>query len=197
MGKSTLARLLAVNYAKAGWTAKIADLDLNQGTVTSWNARRMQNGIQPEVLVEQYSNVTAAVRYNSNIDVLIFDGAPHANRQTLQIAQASDLVVIPTGSALDDLLPTVNLANELISKKVPPERIIIVLSRTGNSEAEIGEAREYLKKAGLKVAQGELPERTTIRRAQDAGLCANETPYASVNENSDSIIETIVKMIHK
>ena len=32
VGKSALARLLAVEVTKAGWTAKIADLDPAQGT---------------------------------------------------------------------------------------------------------------------------------------------------------------------
>jgi chromosome partitioning protein len=45
VGKSTLARLLAVEIAKAGWRVKIADLDPAQGTATKWKARRDVAGL--------------------------------------------------------------------------------------------------------------------------------------------------------
>ena len=40
VGKSAVARLLAVEFTKAGWSVKIADLDPAQGTSTKWKARR-------------------------------------------------------------------------------------------------------------------------------------------------------------
>ena len=49
VGKSTLARLIACNYAASEWMVKIADMDLAQGTCTSWNRRRLQNEIEPKV----------------------------------------------------------------------------------------------------------------------------------------------------
>jgi Flp pilus assembly CpaE family ATPase len=36
VGKSTLARLVAREYALAGWSVKIADLDVSQGTSFNW-----------------------------------------------------------------------------------------------------------------------------------------------------------------
>src|SRR5450631_1941531 len=36
VGKSTLSRLVAREYANAGWSVKIADLDVSQGTSFSW-----------------------------------------------------------------------------------------------------------------------------------------------------------------
>src|SRR5450755_3707911 len=36
VSKSTLARLVAREYANAGWSVKIADLDVSQGTSFSW-----------------------------------------------------------------------------------------------------------------------------------------------------------------
>ncbi|MBA3922086.1 MAG: ParA family protein, partial [Nostocaceae cyanobacterium] len=40
VGKSTIARLLAREYAAAGWDVKIADLDIAQATSTNWKQRR-------------------------------------------------------------------------------------------------------------------------------------------------------------
>ena len=39
VGKSTLARLVAREYANAGWSVKIADLDVSQGTSFNWQGR--------------------------------------------------------------------------------------------------------------------------------------------------------------
>jgi cellulose biosynthesis protein BcsQ len=38
VGKSALARLLAVEFLRAGWAVKIADLDTMQGTSTKWES---------------------------------------------------------------------------------------------------------------------------------------------------------------
>ena len=57
VGKSALSRLIAVEYAKAGWSVKIGDLDTGQGSTANWKARRDQNGIDPEIPVEKYATV--------------------------------------------------------------------------------------------------------------------------------------------
>ena len=41
VSKSTLARLVAREYSNAGWSVKIADLDVSQGTSFSWQGRRL------------------------------------------------------------------------------------------------------------------------------------------------------------
>ena len=62
VGKSALARLLAVEVTKAGWTAKIADLDPAQGTSTKWKGRRDLAGLQPDVAVEKFRTVERALK---------------------------------------------------------------------------------------------------------------------------------------
>ncbi len=57
VGKSTLARLVAREYALAGWTVKIADLDVSQGTSFNWQSRRLQAGIEPVIAVERFGTV--------------------------------------------------------------------------------------------------------------------------------------------
>ena len=46
VGKSTLARLIAREYAAAKWNVKIADLDIGQGTSFNWQSRRLQHDIK-------------------------------------------------------------------------------------------------------------------------------------------------------
>lgn len=97
VGKSTIARLIARELAAQDWQVKIADLDIAQATSYHWRARRLQQAMIPEVSVEQYARVEQALRHAEHYDLLVFDGTPHASQATREIAQASDLVIIPTG----------------------------------------------------------------------------------------------------
>jgi chromosome partitioning protein len=55
---------------------------------------------------------------------MVLDGAPHATADTLRIARVANLVIIPTGTALDDLEPSVRLAHELRKVGVDPKRMV-------------------------------------------------------------------------
>lgn len=195
VGKSTISRLIASQYASNEWEVKIADMDLAQGTSTNWNRRRMHNQITPVVAVEQFMTVADALKSAQNYDLLIFDGAPHSTRTTLDIAKSAHLVIIPSGVALDDLEPTIRLAHELKQSKIPKERIGIALSRIGNSEAEVEEAKAYIAQSGYHLFDGLLQEKTAVRRAQDEGRSASETLYKSINDRVDILVQAIVNRL--
>ena len=195
VGKSTTARLIAVNSALAELDTKIVDLDIQQGTCTAWNSRRMQNNFAPHISVEQFPNVQAAMKKSKGYDLVVFDGAPHATKQTLEISKMADLVVIPSGTSLDDLEPSILLCHELKSKGVQRDKIYILLSKVGTSEVELNEAREYLNRSGYHYFEHFIPEKTAIRRALDSGRCANETDYKSVNETVQRVVDEIADKI--
>ena len=186
VGKSTISRLLAVEYSRNQWEVKIADMDLSQGTVTEWNRIRMENNVEPRIAVEQFMTVKDALKQDANYDLLVFDGEPHSTKKTLEIAQVSDFLVMPTGVTVDDLLPTIKLAHEL--KK---NGIGIALSRVGDSHAELSGAKEYIEEAGYHYL-GMLQEKTSIGQAHDSGKAANETAFKSVNQATDQFIQAIV-----
>ena len=94
---------------------------------------------------------------------------------------------------LDDLEPTVILANTLVSEHgVPMERIAIALSRVGDSPRELEEARAYLEATPYHVLDSQVPEKTALRRAQDGGLSVVETPYKGPREQADRLIQAII-----
>lgn len=195
VGKSTVCRLVASEFARMDggtWDVKIADLDVSQATSFHWMQRRHRHGVTPEIRVEGYQRIEKAIEDAGDFHVMVLDGAPHATSQTLKIGLAADVVVIPTGTALDDLEPAVALARELASHQVEAARIVFVLSRTGDSDAEVAEARGYLAKTGFRVADGCLPERTAYRRASDLGQAASETAYPSLNGRAKAVFESIV-----
>jgi len=197
VGKSTLARLVAREYAKAGWNVKIADLDVSQGTSFHWQARRLQKSLEPVIPVERFGTVEQALKVATQYDLLIFDGPPHSTVGTLKIAEAADIVVLPSGLSLDDLEPSVLLAHELVKKGVVAEKIAFALCRVGESEVEIGEARSYIDQAGYAVLAGEIPEKTAYRRASDDGRTLTETRFPTLNERSDVLVQSIVNHLEK
>jgi chromosome partitioning protein len=197
VGKSTLARLIAREYASSGWKVKIADLDVSQGTSTDWKQRREQEQLEPEVAVEPFRTTAQALKIKEMYDLLIFDGAPHSMSGTLDIARASSLVVLPTGLSLDDLRPSIMLAHELIENGIPNEKIIFGLCRVGDRDNEIQEARTYIERAGYQCAKGSLPEKTGYRRASDEGRALSEVSYKSLKERAHEIAQSIIDTLSR
>lgn len=193
VGKSTVARAIATTYAAADWNVKIGDLDINQSTSFTWLQRRLSRGIEPVVAVETFGTVGQALRVADAYDLMVLDGAPHATRATAEIGKKSHLVVLPTGLSLDDLEPTVILANTLVSEHgVSVERIAIALSRVGDSPRELEEARAYLEATPYHILVSQMPEKTALRRAQDSGLSVVETPYKGPREQADRLVQAII-----
>lgn len=198
VGKSTVARAIATTYAAAEWNVKIADLDINQSTSFTWLQRRLSRGITPVVAVETFGTVGQAIKIAGTYDLMVLDGAPHATRATAEIAQHSDLTVLPTGLSLDDLEPTVILANTLVNEHdIPIQRIAIALSRVGDSPRELEEARAYLNATPYHVMDAQIPEKTALRRAHDSGLSVVETPYKGPRQQADQLIQAIIDRLEE
>lgn len=191
--KSTIVRLLSREYSDNNWIVKIADMDSKQGTCTRWNMIRNNSNIEPLVKTEQYRSVKDAINdyQKSNIDLMVFDGAPSSSTLTLQIAKEANLIVLPTGISVDDLEPTVKLAHELIKHNIEHNRIIIVFCRVGDSILELSEAKQYIEQSGFKVIKAVLPDRVAYRRAQDIGKSVSETNYKTLNQKASKIVQEI------
>lgn len=193
VGKSTLARAVATTYAAAGWNVKVADLDINQASSFSWLQRRLAREIEPVVAVETFGTVSQALKISDAYDLMVLDGAPHATRATVEIGKRAHLTVLPTGLSLDDLEPTVLLANSLTSEHgVPVERIAIALVKTGDSPRELEEARAYLAATPYHVLDSQIPEKTAFRRAQDSGQSVVECAYRGPREQADTLIQSLI-----
>ena len=190
-----MARLLAVEIAKAGWSTKIADLDPAQGTSTKWKARRDLAGHQPDVAVEKFRTVERAIREAGRYDLMILDGPAHAEQGGRVMAKASDLILMPTGYSLDDMEPQVEAAYELESAGIDPERILFVFCRAKGSESEDSEARSYLRKARVTVLGPVFPELASIRQGHAEGRAASEVPFPKVQEKAIEVAQSIVNEI--
>ena len=98
VGKSTISRLLACHYANNKWDVTIADFDTLQSTSTNWASKRANSNLTPHIRVHPLNDVALARKEADKCDILIMDGAPFSSRQTLQIANAADFILIPTST---------------------------------------------------------------------------------------------------
>ena len=192
VGKSTLSRMIAVEYARSGWEVLIADLDPSQGTSFEWNSRRIENGVEPEISVQQFGSVDRVLKIADKYDLVVYDGAPHSTRATEQIAKVSDFVILPTGNSLDDINPQIKLAHELVKAGIDRNKIAFAMVRVGASDAENQESLEYIGMSGYKILKGGIPEKTGYRRASDQGKAITETAYKSLNNHADELMQSVV-----
>lgn len=195
VGKSALARLLAVEIAKAGWAVKIADLDPAQGTSTKWKARRDVAGLQPDVAVEKFRTVDRALKEADRFDLMILDGPAHAEQGGRTMAHASDLVILPTGYSLDDMEPQIEAAYELEESGIDPARILLVFCRAKGSQAEDRAARSYIRKARLNILTPIFPELASIRQGHAEGRAASEVPFPKVQDKVIEVAQAIVNQL--
>lgn len=203
VGKSTLARALAVHYASGRSRVLLADMDTNQSTAHEWFIRRTEGHLKtkPQVHVLQFGSVAHALKQANNHEFpyqhLVFDGAPQSSKTTADIAKHSELILIPTGLSTDDLVPSVVLANSLYESGTAANKITFVLSRTGDSKAELAECREYLNSTPYQLIDGHIPEKTAFRRTQDEGLSIVECRYKSPKQQAQSVIKAIASKINE
>jgi chromosome partitioning protein len=192
VGKSTLARMMAREFVAGGMTAKIADLDTQQQTCTNWAGRRAENSVAPEIQVQSFASVKTALEDAPRFDALILDGKPSASDQTLEIAQAADLVVIPSGQTVDDLHPGVVLAHGLCKKGVSPEKIVFAMFKMTGSERENQAARQYLLDAGYTVLDGDVAVSTAYGSASDMGKAITETSFRTLNSRAAALAQSVI-----
>jgi len=195
VGKSTLARMMAREFAEGGMSVKIADLDTQQQTCTYWAGRRAENGVTPEIQVQGFASVKSAIEDAARFDAYILDGKPNASEQTFEVAKVCDLVVIPTGQTVDDLHPGVVLAHTLVKKGLPLHKIAFAMFKTTGSERENSAARQYLKQAGYLVLDGEVPVSTGYGSASDMGKAITETSFKTLNGKAATLAQSVIDMI--
>ena len=196
VGKSSLARTCAVEFTRAGWNVLLADIDSSQITSNRWaeQSRNLAN-ISPHIETTVFTATHQALTQAKNYDLTVIDGAPHATRGTLEAAEHSDLVVLPTGSSLDDLEPSILLANEL-ANSLNSEKIVFALYKT-TSAAQERISRETIESYDFSVFDNAIPMKTGYIAAFDSGFCATETKYKKLNELALALVDEIAQRITK
>jgi chromosome partitioning protein len=174
VGKSALARVLAIGAARRGRKVLLADFDLEQLTCLEWNAARLRHEITPEIEVRSYKSLKKLRKSVESFDFIIADTRGLADDLTKEVAEESDVVFLPTGTSSDDLRPTLGLARRL-AKHGAGGKLSLILSKTGRSERQLEQAVEQIELAGFKTLAAQWPLRDGFQADFDAGRAGSET----------------------
>jgi chromosome partitioning protein len=192
VGKSTLARALAVAAARAGWKVKLVDLDPLQRTLVLWEKRRRRNNVAPAIKVDAVDDFRKAIAAADRDTLLIFDTPGQVSQRTQEIAERADLIVQPTGPAQYDLHPALLLFQALTNVGVPEDRLVFALCRT-LSKREEGGAYHNLMASGYAVLPGSIPEDIVCREAHDQGKTLTETRKGALNRRARALLDPLLR----
>lgn len=176
VGKSTIARLIATAYAQHDQKTAIFDFNGTQETSTFWASQRKRAGIKPDIHAE-IATQTNRMRGDRRFDVIVADGRPDSPEITLSIARVADLVIIPTSVTIDDLVPQIRFARELVEKGVPQKNILWVINRVTDNQLLINDAYSFIG-GEFSIAKTSLPYRDAFIRCHTAGYSVGEVKSA-------------------
>ena len=178
VGKSTLARVLALGAVHRGRRTLLADFDLDQLTCVEWGALRLRAGFDPEIDTRAFKSLKKLQKSDNAADFIVADTRGLADDLSTEVAEISDVVFLPTGVSQDDLRPTLNLARRL-ARRGAEGRLVVVLSKVGRSETQFGRAVEVVEDAGFELLSEHWPQRDGFQSDLDAGRAGREArnPY--------------------
>lgn len=192
-GKSTTARMLATAYAEAGLSVKIADFDVWQQTSTLWAGRRLEKGHRPDVPVECFNSIKKVLR--EPYAIMICDVAGNPEVGVLKIAQASDIILIPTDVSVDDLASQLSFIRQLVNAGIDRSKIMMVVNNLNENATASEAAREAISAQALAHTKSELVGRPAYQNAQNQGLAVYQTQFASLNGRALKVAREIIEFV--
>jgi chromosome partitioning protein len=180
VGKSTLARSLAVVGKEVGLRVRLADLDPQQRTLLRWLSAREKSAIEPVIDVMAADSPLIALTSGRDVDLLVLDLPGQLNDAFAMVAASAQLVVQPTSPSIDDLHPAILVFNALERVHIPLDRLAFALCRV-LSEKEAEATRDYLHERGHTVLRNAIHERAAYRDALNLGRALTETRQQSLN----------------
>lgn len=194
VGKSALARVLAVAAARQNHKVLIGDFDLEQLTCVEWSALRMRQGIEPEIEARAFKSLKKLRKTVSGYDLVVVDTRGLADELTEDVSQESDVVFLPTGTSMDDLRPTLALARRLAKTRSVSNKIVLVLSKTGRSQRLIEQAESMIFDAGFDMLNAVWPERDGFQLDLDAGRAGSESSNPHLRLTALDIEQAFLKL---
>lgn len=196
--KTTTARALAVEFARAGWRVGVADFDISQSTFYNWAKLRKEAGHTPAIHCQKAVTVAQALHdLDGNYDIIIFDSGATASQITEDLAAVSDLVVLTTQTARDDVEATGRLALNLSKSGIDREKIAIAFYPAVDGLNELVKAKNYFDGFGFYIVPGCVRARQGYINALDSGLSITEATAPTLKRQAINVIEAIAEQMEK
>lgn len=175
VGKSTLARSLAVAAARDGLSVLILDMDAQQ-SVSQWAERR--DADMPVVVFSTENELPKRLDQAKGVaDLVIIDTPPARSTEAPAAVEAADLVLIPTTPDVEPLEQMPRTLRLCRGFSRPVYAVVNMANPTG--PAEVVQTREVIEAMGARAAPIVLHRRKAHRDASALGLTVQESEPAS------------------
>jgi len=197
--KSTLATVTALEAIKNNIDVAVADLDVENRTITSWMKQREEYEINPRFKIYTVNNAREALNCFQNEQLCIIDAPSRATSATIEIALNCDLIIQPTTPGKKDMDLAIETFAQLIKKGVPMEKLSFVITRIG-SESELQKAIQYLNffkinDKNIRILSSAVWEKVSYRTTINDGLAITETPYSTLNDSAKAVVYQILTLL--
>jgi chromosome partitioning protein len=194
-GKSRLAQAFATAAAGAGIDVLIADMDRGPTGSLMWGEARAKAGWHPPIKVMRIER-TDLRDVLGKAELVVLDTAGFADKLTRELAELSNLVVVPVGTDLGDWQPTIDILHQLANAGVPLERLVPAIVRAA-SPAKAEQAREYLRAAGYEPLKHVTYFSATYQDAFNVGKAMTEAPGEGAREDASRQVREIVTALQR
>lgn len=175
VGKSTLARSLAVAAARDGLSVLIIDMDAQQ-SVSQWAERREDD--MPVVEFSTENELPKKLKLaNGAADLVVIDTPPARSTEAPAAVEVADLVLIPTTPDVEPLEQMPRTLRLCRGFSRPVWAVINMANPTG--PAEVAQTREVIEAMGAKAAPVVLHRRKSHRDASASGQTVQEADPSS------------------
>lgn len=171
VGKSTLARSLAVAATRDGLSVLIVDMDAQQ-SVSQWAERR--DADMPVVVFSTENELPKRLdQAKGAADLVIIDTPPARSTEAPAAVEAADLVLIPTTPDVEPLEQMPRTLRLCRGFSRPVYAVVNMANPTG--PAEVVQTREVIEAMGAQAAPVVLHRRKAHRDASASGLTVQES----------------------
>ena len=204
VGKSTIARNLAVYIASKGQKVCLIDADETMAT-TEWFADRQENPDEslPYLQVVQMTNtkglIPAAKGLYEDYDVLIIDAPPSIKPIASKIMLLAHMIIIPVApKGKQDYTVTAKFVEhyeEIMQQKesVTPAYFVLNMYRNTNFNKAFEEVlKEYGETSDIGLLNAKLSELTDHAEATQSGLTAFDYSKGRAKDEVNGLCEEIV-----
>lgn len=197
VGKSTLARAVAVSLAARGRDVLLADFDKDQQTCMRWAAQRRARGLEPPIDVISPIKERKLKNATRGYDDVVIDTRGHHDSQILDLAIASDVVFLPSSYSNDDLIPTLRVVESLRDAGIPAARVAIVFCRTGGSARQAEQARSILDMNRITALDTALPQKDGFVSLYATGRTGAEAANKHLRRYALAVDDALMAFIEK
>ncbi|WP_347920250.1 ParA family protein [Paracoccus marcusii] len=170
VGKSTIARSLAVAAVRDGLSVLIIDMD-SQQSVSQWAERR--EGDMPVVVFSTENELPKKLAQAKSVaDLVIIDTPPARSTEAPAAVEVADLVLIPTTPDVEPLEQMPRTLRLCRGFSRPVFAVVNMANPTG--PAEVVYTREVIEAMGAKIAPVVLHRRKAHRDASASGQTVQE-----------------------